>query len=277
MTNFLYILLFKDNKHFKIGISSKDYSRVKSLNNIYEIDLDKSYLVHSKKSNITILERELLAIFDQDDCNKFESDGHTEIRNVKYLDECLNIIRNKHLKLNYELTKFDYNNFINPNKRKKNKASSIERVDFIPEYMLIQYNEMIELLSENVTRISRKTKTNSKWYEYDIEVNSIKDKFSKDLNNKFSDTLKIDLVTEGSGYYRSWGSCLHGIVVTEYDFNETWVKYKLLLVDDEYLSDITYFKYHGKEINANIETVNFLKNINKHFQNLMEVKNEILI
>ena len=113
MTNFLYILPFKDQKHFKIGISSKDFSRIKYLNKIYDIDFDKSFIVYSKERDIKILEKELLEIFDTDECDKFETDGYTEIRNIKYFNECLQIIDSKHENLKYVKQKFDTNVFDN--------------------------------------------------------------------------------------------------------------------------------------------------------------------
>jgi hypothetical protein len=120
--NFLYILPFADNKHFKIGISSNNFSRLKILNKLYQIDFTKSYIVYSKVSNIKILERELLEIFDTDDCDKFYTDGHTEIRNVKYLNECVELIKNKHSNLKYDLQQFDVNIF---DKVKVNRKSQI--------------------------------------------------------------------------------------------------------------------------------------------------------
>ena len=47
MKNYLYILPFKDKKHFKIGISSNNHSRILHLNRLYDIDLENSFIVHS--------------------------------------------------------------------------------------------------------------------------------------------------------------------------------------------------------------------------------------
>lgn len=120
MSDYLYILPFKDKKHFKIGISSNSYSRIFHLDKIYNIDLDNSFIVHSKKRNIALLERELLMIFEQDDVDNFLTDGHTEIRNVKYLNECLELIQNKHQNLVYRIDKFKIpENVIGTNKKPK--------------------------------------------------------------------------------------------------------------------------------------------------------------
>jgi hypothetical protein len=98
--NYLYLLPFQDRKHFKIGISSNNFDRINHLNNLYQLDKEKCLMITSDKTtNIKILEKELLNIFENDECDEFSTDGHTEIRNVKYLNECVDLIKSKHINL----------------------------------------------------------------------------------------------------------------------------------------------------------------------------------
>lgn len=106
MENYLYILPFKDKNHFKIGISSKNYTRIKHLDKLYSVNLDKSLIITAgKNSTIKILETELLTIFPKADIYK-NTEGRTEIRDIKYLNECIDYIKQKHKNLKIKIHKY---------------------------------------------------------------------------------------------------------------------------------------------------------------------------
>jgi len=166
MQNYLYILPFIDGKHFKIGISSKDFTRIKHLNSLYNIDLDKALIVSSSKRNISLLERELLQIFDKDECDDFNSDGHTEIRHIKYLDECISIIDSKHKNLKYVYESIDLTNVLSIseskvrdrnhiNKLELNKKSIFDIITFLSSDDIDRFMSSMEFLFNNSIKISR--------------------------------------------------------------------------------------------------------------------------
>ncbi|RNI30926.1 hypothetical protein EFA69_06445 [Rufibacter immobilis] len=98
---FLYLLRFKSEPIIKIGISNNDdFSRVKHLSNIYEFDLDGSYVVKAKDSKfITKLEKHLHTTYNtfkvgKEYQTKYKGkDGHTELRCSSCLDHILEDIR----------------------------------------------------------------------------------------------------------------------------------------------------------------------------------------
>lgn len=90
MNHYLYILPFSDKKNFKIGISSNNLDRVIKHDNTYNIDLDSVVIIKGSKTKVSALERTLLSLFPYKQDDKFlGKDGYTEIRAVKYLDDCL--------------------------------------------------------------------------------------------------------------------------------------------------------------------------------------------
>lgn len=171
MKDYLYILPFKDKKHFKIGISSNSYSRIIHLDKIYDIDLENSFIVHSKKRNISILEKELLTIFEQDDVDNFLSEGHTEIRNVKYLNECLELIRNKHQNLSYKIEKLNINQNDSQPTKKKPKVEKL-RLKEIPPLSYEYFTQSCEKLYNEAYCIERVVYKDSVKYLLKIDGSS---------------------------------------------------------------------------------------------------------
>lgn len=104
MGRYLYLLAFSDGKLFKIGISRGNFNRVLKHWRAYDINLYESYIVTAKNEVISAFERELLSIFPEVDYNK--CDGYTEIRDIKYMDEAIDIIKCKHVNLNVKVNKF---------------------------------------------------------------------------------------------------------------------------------------------------------------------------
>jgi len=107
--NYLYVLVFQDGRHFKVGVSSKNLERVKKLDAIYQVDHSKSFIVKSNKNGfIRILEREVLLLFDADEIDSFKSEGYSEIRNVKYIPDLIDILSSKHISWGIEIHELNF-------------------------------------------------------------------------------------------------------------------------------------------------------------------------
>lgn len=104
MGKYLYLLAFSDGKLFKIGISKGNFNRIIKHYRAFDINLYESYIVTAKNDVISAFERELLSIFPEIDYNK--CDGYTEIRDIKYMNEAIDIMNNKHANLNVKINKF---------------------------------------------------------------------------------------------------------------------------------------------------------------------------
>jgi hypothetical protein len=93
----LYIIPFNDNQHIKVGISlNNNFNRIKQLASIYDINHDNIKLYSSDNiNNIKLLEKNIKTIINETitpDNIYYGKDGHTEIRNIKYLNDINNII-----------------------------------------------------------------------------------------------------------------------------------------------------------------------------------------
>lgn len=88
MENYLYILPFKDKKHFKVGISSNNMNRIKHLNSIYSLDYDNGFILQGKEKKVKMLETMLLSITNQVD-TFIGNDGHTEVRSINDYDKVI--------------------------------------------------------------------------------------------------------------------------------------------------------------------------------------------
>lgn len=93
----LYILPFNDNKFLKIGISlNNNFNRINQLSKLYDINHNNVILITSDNTkNIKLLEKNIKTIINETinpDNKYYGKDGHTEIRNVKYLNDIINLI-----------------------------------------------------------------------------------------------------------------------------------------------------------------------------------------
>lgn len=119
----LYILPFNDKQHLKVGISlNNNFNRIKQLSNVYDIDSDNIILYSSDNiNNIKLLEKNIKTIINETitpDNIHYGKDGHTEIRNVKHLNDINTIIDTFKPLLNlYELK---YTKQTIPTKKEKN-------------------------------------------------------------------------------------------------------------------------------------------------------------
>jgi len=95
----LYVLPFRNGKHFKFGITSvESLKRIKGLNKIYDIDIDKSFIYRGEKSVITSTESELKIYEFLEVDDYIGLPGYTEIREVSELENTISIIENYNLK-----------------------------------------------------------------------------------------------------------------------------------------------------------------------------------
>jgi hypothetical protein len=93
----LYIIPFKDNQHLKVGISlNNNFNRINHLASIYDINHDNIIIYSSDNiNNIKLLEKNIKTIINETitlDNIHYGKDGHTEIRNIKHLNDINTII-----------------------------------------------------------------------------------------------------------------------------------------------------------------------------------------
>ena len=93
----LYIIPFNDNQHLKVGISlNNNFNRIKQLASIYDINHDNIILYSSDNiNNIKLIEKNIKTIINETitpDNIHYGKDGHTEIRNIKHLNDINTII-----------------------------------------------------------------------------------------------------------------------------------------------------------------------------------------
>ena len=107
MKKYLYLLKFNDGIHSKIGISSRNDSRIKHLHSIYNLNLKESFIITTDKSRaISSLESELLCIYDKNCDNFIGLDGCSEIRKDLDLNEIINFIKAKPKSLRYKINNY---------------------------------------------------------------------------------------------------------------------------------------------------------------------------
>jgi len=93
LQDYLYILPFNNDRHFKIGVSSNNYNRVIKHNSVYNINYSKSLIVQASRDNVRNLERILLSNIPPTVSDEYSGkDGYTEIRDISYLAICLDDI-----------------------------------------------------------------------------------------------------------------------------------------------------------------------------------------
>ena len=95
MKYYLYIIRLSNGYIFKIGIGSKDLKRIKTHDKQYGILVEDTLIVEGTKLQIKHLEGLLLNMFPRDGVpSEYDGlDGSTELRNNKYYDKCVDILR----------------------------------------------------------------------------------------------------------------------------------------------------------------------------------------
>jgi hypothetical protein len=89
----LYVLPFKNGKHFKFGITKvKNFTRIKMIHKMYEIDMEKCYIYRSDRDSIMLIENKLkeYELLQVEEYRGLE--GYTEIRNISELQNSIDII-----------------------------------------------------------------------------------------------------------------------------------------------------------------------------------------
>jgi len=160
MQKYLYLLAFKSRPYFKIGVSIHNFNRIFEHDKNYTIDYNNSHIVTSSKKIITSLESELLMIYPRINNTAFMGiDGYTEIRDIMFLNECIDYIKYKHINLGIKIynaeelinNKPSYNPYL-----KKNIEFDLSLLDeLFKEWGLMEITEYSQL-----TGISDKTVRN---------------------------------------------------------------------------------------------------------------------
>ena len=129
----LYLIKFNDGKHFKFGMSLVgNYNRVSYLSKIYD---SGSVVIFNSENDrfIRLIEYNIKVIFGDfitEDNDYYGKDGYTEIRDIKYYDEILELIYTFQDRLGLEKCDLDLDAYINNDKKEK-KVIVEEEIVFI--------------------------------------------------------------------------------------------------------------------------------------------------
>ena len=158
MNPHLYILPFNDKQFLKIGISlNNNFNRINKLSNIYDIDTDNIILYSSDNiNNIKLLETNIKIIINEKikpENIYYGKDGYTEIRNVKYLNDIINLINTLKPLLNiYELK---FTKQTPPIKKEKYNIPNINN-NIIPNHNAIHnIINTLDNIKQYITKINR--------------------------------------------------------------------------------------------------------------------------
>jgi len=148
--NLLYLLPFKNGKYFKFGISTqKDLSRVDHINNLYDIDFNKSIVYYGLKTDIQLVENYIKKITPRIYNNPYQGkDGFSEVRDFSFfeniLDKCDNQFQRDFSFVRYELKNLEINNWKNNLKVRPvvkkddfNSFESIPELEYLPDVFFL--------------------------------------------------------------------------------------------------------------------------------------------
>lgn len=148
--NLLYLLPFKNGKYFKFGISTqKDLSRVDHINNLYDIDFNKSIVYYGLKTDIQLVENYIKKITPRIYNNPYQGkDGFSEVRDFSFfeniLDKCDNQFQRDFSFVRYELKNLEINNWksnlkVRPVVKKDdfNSFESIPELEYLPDVFFL--------------------------------------------------------------------------------------------------------------------------------------------
>ena len=173
--SYLYLLPFKDKKHFKIGISSNNLNRIDKHNNTYGLIKEDCIIVTCEEDrHIKVLEKDLLSIFSENISDFSGLDGHTEIRSIENLKKSLDYIEHKSSYINFVVNKLPLKRKINKIP-KKLKIEDKEDNDF---YLICKLQDFYLFLN----RFYDKYSVNAKLFYKDIEFD-FSDTPSEEVNN----------------------------------------------------------------------------------------------
>jgi hypothetical protein len=148
--NILYLLPFKNGKYFKFGISTqKDLSRVDHINNLYDIDFNKSIVYYGLKTDIQLVENYIKKITPRIYNSPYKGkDGHSEIRDFSFfesiLEKCDNQFQRDFSFVRYELKNLEIDNWkinlkVRPVVKKDdfNSFESIPELEYLPDVFFL--------------------------------------------------------------------------------------------------------------------------------------------
>jgi len=148
--NILYLLPFKNGKHFKFGISTqRDLSRVYRIDSLYNIDFEKSIIYYGLKPDIQLVENYIKKITPRIYNSPYKGkDGHSEIRDFylfeSILEKCDNQFQRDFSFVRYELKNLEINNWKNNIKTRTvvkkddyNSFDSIPELEYLPDVFFL--------------------------------------------------------------------------------------------------------------------------------------------
>jgi hypothetical protein len=148
--NILYLLPFKNGKHFKFGISTqRDLSRVYRIDSLYNIDFEKSIIYYGLKPDIQLVENYIKKITPRIYNSPYKGkDGHSEIRDFylfeSILEKCDNQFQTDFSFVRYELKNLEINNWKNNIKTRTvvkkddyNSFDSIPDLEYLPDVFFL--------------------------------------------------------------------------------------------------------------------------------------------
>ena len=148
--NILYLLPFKNGKHFKFGISTqRDLSRVYRIDSLYNIDFEKSIIYYGLKPDIQLVENYIKKITPRIYNSSYKGkDGHSERRDFylfeSILEKCDNQFQRDFSFVRYELKNLEINNWKNNIKTRTvvkkddyNSFDSIPELEYLPDVFFL--------------------------------------------------------------------------------------------------------------------------------------------
>lgn len=198
MQNYIYILPFLDGKHFKIGISSNDLSRVKEHNRIYGVDKKKALVFEGNKRIVRALESSLLSICPQ--VNGFNGkDGHTEIREIKHLEECMGFVKFYENQNKISQKSIDLTPVVKETIKKKQSKRTVKE-----PYCTLTKESLNNFVDAVILFISdKKIECLKKGAYYTVLFNSNIDENKRNLINKYQ--LFFECYLKNSEFYSGMG------------------------------------------------------------------------
>ena len=191
--DYLYILPFNNDMHFKIGVSSRNYNRVIKHNSTYKINYSKSLIVQASRDNVRNLERILLSNIPSTVSDEYSGkDGYTEIRDISYLATCLDDIDYFLSRLNLHIQSLKEEdicpilNLALPQKISKDQKNQndIKRRDANKLHNIQAIKDCIFFMKQVITAYPKfRISYNATWHTYNIELDLDDDAIKSQLIN----------------------------------------------------------------------------------------------
>ena len=154
--HFIYFLIFKNNTHFKIGKSKSLFRRIQQHNLQYKIDFQGSYFFKLKDEfEMNISEKLIKNKLKGKQNHNYRADGHTEIFEIKYLNEALSVMTDINYfsieKLSYcDLKPLKKKIIVKKIKKKKIEKSECFHREFNQKNMEELFNNIEEIITQSI-------------------------------------------------------------------------------------------------------------------------------